>query len=99
MRRRSSAGQRRLRIWSAGCSTGQEAYTIALSLLAAWPDLRRWDFRILATDIDTSVLARAADGIYPESEIADLAPERARLFERLGNGRVRVPEAAAATVA
>ncbi len=99
MRLRTSTSKRRLRIWSAGCSTGQEAYTIALSLLAAWPDLKRWDFRILATDIDTSVLARAATGIYPESEIAGLAPERARLFERLPGGRIRVPEAAAATVA
>jgi len=98
MRTRAGVAQRRLRIWSAGCSTGQEAYTIALSLLEAWPELRRWDFKILATDIDTAVLARAATGIYPESEVAGLAPERARLFERLAGGRVRVPPAAASIV-
>jgi chemotaxis protein methyltransferase CheR len=89
----------RLRIWSAGCSTGQEPYTIALSLLQAFPDLRRWDFRILATDIDTNVLARAATGDYSESEIAELSAERAAPFERIGSGKVRVPEAARSLVA
>jgi chemotaxis protein methyltransferase CheR len=85
-------GKPRLRIWSAGCSTGQEPYTIALSLLAAFPELRRWDFRILATDIDTNVLARAAQGIYPESELSGLSAERAALFERPGDGTIRVPQ-------
>jgi chemotaxis protein methyltransferase CheR len=83
----------RLRIWSAGCSTGQEPYTIALDLLAAFPELRRWDFRILATDIDTAVIAKAAMGIYPESELSGLLPERARLFERGGDGTIRIPPA------
>jgi chemotaxis protein methyltransferase CheR len=87
-------GKPRLRIWSAGCSTGQEPYTIALSLLAAFPELRRWDFRILATDIDTNVLARAAQGIYPESELSGLSAERAALFERPGDGTIRVPQGA-----
>jgi chemotaxis protein methyltransferase CheR len=84
-------GKPRLRIWSAGCSTGQEAYTIAATLLAAYPDLRRWDFKILATDIDTNAIAKAATGVYPESELTGLSPERARLFERVGNGTIRVP--------
>jgi chemotaxis protein methyltransferase CheR len=97
--RRGSASTRRLRIWSAGCSTGQEPYTIALSLLSAWPELKQWDFRILATDIDTSVVARAAAGIYPENELSGLAPERARLFEKLPDGRIRVPGAAASLIA
>ncbi|HEY0920523.1 CheR family methyltransferase [Devosia sp.] len=94
-----AAGRPRLRIWSAGCSTGQEPYTIALSLLAAHPDLQRWDFRILATDIDTRVLARAAAGTYPESELNGLPAERARLFERPGDGTIRIPPAARAVVA
>ncbi|WP_067451696.1 CheR family methyltransferase [Devosia elaeis] len=84
----------RLRIWSAGCSTGQEPYTIALDLLAAFPDLRRWDFKILATDIDTAVIAKAGQGLYPESELTGLAPERARLFEKNGDGTIRIPAAA-----
>ena len=95
---RSPGSRLRLRIWSAGCSTGQEAYTIALALLAACPELRHCDFRILATDVDTEVVAKAALGSYPESELAGLGPERARLFERRGDGTIRVPEAARALV-
>jgi len=84
-------GRPRLRIWSAGCSTGQEPYTIALHLLSKFPELKRWDFRILATDIDTSVLARAASGSYPETELSGLSRERAALLKRSGDGTVRVP--------
>lgn len=80
----------RLRIWSAGCSTGQEPYTIGMDLLAAFPELRRWDFKILATDIDTAVLARAAGGVYPETELNGLSTERARPFERTA-GAIRIP--------
>lgn len=98
MRARTSVGDKRLRIWSAGCSTGQEPYTIALNLLAALPELKRWDFRILATDIDTSVIAKAATAVYPETELNGLSGERARLFERIGEGRIRVPQAAASLV-
>ncbi|MCW5720340.1 MAG: protein-glutamate O-methyltransferase CheR [Devosia sp.] len=83
----------RLRIWSAGCSTGPEPYTIGMDMLAAHPELKRWDFKILATDIDTAVLAKAARGVYPESELAGLSPERARPFQRLADGTVQVPAA------
>lgn len=93
MKTRTSVSEKRLRIWSAGCSTGQEPYTIALSLLNALPDLKRWDFKILATDIDTSVIAKAATGVYPEGELNGLSADRARLFEKLGDGRIRVPQA------
>jgi chemotaxis protein methyltransferase CheR len=95
---RTKQSSKRLRIWSAGCSTGQEPYTIALSLLAAWPELRRWDLKILATDIDTSVIAKAATAVYPDSELNGLSPERAQLFERLADGRVRVPPAISSLV-
>jgi len=91
--RKGSGSRPRLRIWSAGCSTGQEPYTIALCLLQAFPELKRWDFRILATDIDTAVLAKAAEGVYPESELAGLTSERASPFEHIGNGMIRVPTA------
>jgi chemotaxis protein methyltransferase CheR len=83
----------RLRIWSAGCSTGQEPYTIGMDLLTAFPELKRWDLKILATDIDTAVIAKAALGVYPESELAGLSAERMRPFTKSSDGTVRVPEA------
>jgi chemotaxis protein methyltransferase CheR len=92
-------GRPRLRIWSAGCSTGQEPYTIALDLLWAFPDLRRWDFRILATDIDTQVLAKASQGLYPDSELSGLSLERSKLFERTPDGKLRIPMAARSLIA
>ena len=92
-------GKPRLRIWSAGCSTGQEPYTIAMTLLAAMPDLKRWDFRILATDIDTNVLAKAAMGTYPEADLAGLSNQRMALFEKGGAGMVRIPSAARSLIA
>lgn len=92
--RRAADGRPRLRIWSAGCSTGQEAYSIALDLLAVFPELKRWDFRILATDIDTAALAKAERGIYPDSELSGVTPGRAALLERLPDGSLNVPAAA-----
>lgn len=82
----------RLRVWSAGCSTGQEAYTVAMDLLAAFPELRRWDFKILATDIDTAVIDKASRGIYPENELSGLAPDRARRFARMGDGTIAIQD-------
>ncbi len=67
-------GSRRLRFWSAGCSTGQEPYSIALTLLNTFSDLGRWDAKILATDIDTDVLEIGRKGIYPEEEVSHIPP-------------------------
>jgi len=57
----------RLRIWSAGCSSGAEAYSIAMVLMQTIPDLNHWDARILATDIDTHMVAAARHAVYPAS--------------------------------
>jgi chemotaxis protein methyltransferase CheR len=80
-------GARRLRIWSAGCSTGEEPYSLAMTIHEALPDVRRWDVRILATDLDTDVLARGARGLYDEDRVRNLSPERIeRFFRRQGAG-------------
>jgi len=54
----------RFRIWSAGCSNGQEAYSIAMTALQVCPDISSYDFKILGTDIDGKVVKFAGEGIY-----------------------------------
>jgi len=78
-------GPRRLRFWSAGCSTGEEPYSLAMTIHEALPDARRWDIRILATDLDTEVLARGMRGIYEEERVRGMSAERlARFFRKEG---------------
>ena len=60
---------KRLRIWSSACSSGAEPYSIALCCLEAIPDIARWDVKILATDIDTKMLAKAKAGLYSADEV------------------------------
>ena len=67
----------RVRLWSAGCSSGQEPYSLAMVLLDALPDAARRDVKILATDIDPVVIDRARAGHYPVAE-RDQIPQAQR---------------------
>ena len=99
---RLAEGRRRIRVWSAGCSTGEEPYSIAISALgkggpAAIPGV---DLRILATDLDTTVLARAAGGRYPAARAQDVpAPLRAGAILHRSPEEVEVAPALRAAVA
>lgn len=64
---------KQIRVWSAGCSTGEEPYSVAMTLLENLP--AGWNTQILATDLDTNVLQTASDGIYTQDRIADLSPD------------------------
>ena len=76
-----------LRIWSAGCSTGEEPYTIAIVLREALgPLLSSWDIRILASDIDTDALGRAQAGIYFRDKIAPISESQLRRHFLCGRG-------------
>jgi chemotaxis protein methyltransferase CheR len=72
--------RRRLRLWSSACSTGEEPYSIAMTIAETLPDWQRFDIRILATDLDTDVLSRAASGLYSDDRVRGLAPSRMKRF-------------------
>ena len=77
----------RTRLWSAGCSTGQEPYSMALTVLTAGPDAAERDIRILATDIDPVVVAHAAAGVYSDEAAESLPPDvRRTCLKRDDNG-------------
>lgn len=75
-------GPRRLRFWSAGCSSGEEPYSLAMTIYEALPEARRWDIKILATDLDTEVLARGQRGVYDEERVRGLPAARVERFFR-----------------
>lgn len=63
--------RQRIRLWSAGCSTGEEAYSIAMSVARAMPDWEWHDVKVLATDIDSSVLVKARQGRYDAPNLSN----------------------------
>ncbi|MEQ8273038.1 MAG: protein-glutamate O-methyltransferase CheR [Deltaproteobacteria bacterium] len=74
-------GGRKLRVWSAGCSSGMEPYTIAITIQEATRGQKGWDAKILATDLDTEILRKAAAGEYRDNAVKDVdKPLRSRYF-------------------
>ncbi len=76
----------RIRVWSAGCSTGEEPYSLTMSVLSHLDDIRKWDFRLLATDISTRVLEIAATGVYPGEKVQKVPPQFQKLYFHRNNG-------------
>ncbi len=83
--------ERSLRIWSAGCCTGEEPYSIAILLDKLIPDLRHWNITILATDINPRFLQKASEGLYTEWSFRD-SPSwiKERYFERKKGDRFEI---------
>jgi chemotaxis protein methyltransferase CheR len=76
---------RRIRIWSAGCSTGEEPYSIAMVVRENCPR-DGWDIKILATDIDSDVLARASAGVYELAKVEKIGRLRLQKNFQQGTG-------------
>jgi chemotaxis protein methyltransferase CheR len=76
--------QQRLRIWSAGCASGEEAYSIAMVVKEVVPSY--WDVKILASDLDSAVLEKARLGVYDGDRLEGISPERLHRWVKRGIG-------------
>jgi chemotaxis protein methyltransferase CheR len=82
-----NARTRRIRIWSAGCSSGEEPYSIAMTVAEKLPQGEKWDLKILATDIDSEVLACAAQGLYSVDRLSGISDARRHRWLVKGTGQ------------
>jgi chemotaxis protein methyltransferase CheR len=88
---RRRAGEKRLRLWSAACATGEEAYSLAILVQQVVPDWRDWNLSILATDINPMFLRKAEAGVYGEWSFRESGPDfRERYFTPVGERRYRI---------
>jgi chemotaxis protein methyltransferase CheR len=88
-KRKEREGQKTLRIWSAGCSSGEEPYTIAMLLLDQ-PWLRAWRVEVIGTDISQRVLHMAREGIYGDASFRSTKPLQKRRFFTDYEGKSRI---------
>jgi chemotaxis protein methyltransferase CheR len=86
----------RIRLWSSACSSGEEPYSIAMTIVEAVPEWEKWDIKILATDLDSDILARAQRGTYSADRLKGVDPKRLRrFFTERTDGKEPVYEAGA----
>lgn len=78
--------KRQIKVWSAGCSTGEEPYSLAMILLAHFPPPSGFSFEILATDISTRVLDKARNAVWPINKSNEIPPDYRRAFMLKGQG-------------
>ena len=83
---RQTKTDKRIRIWSAGCSSGEEPYSIAMTVRDVFPSLSGWDIKILATDLDSNMVHRASEGIYTEERVEGLDAKHSKKWVKKGTG-------------
>jgi chemotaxis protein methyltransferase CheR len=84
--KKENAGTRLLRVWSAGCSTGQEPYSAVMTLLESLPDLDSWTIRVFASDLSFTALERAQSGLYRADQLNNVDPQCVARYFRPENG-------------
>jgi chemotaxis protein methyltransferase CheR len=91
IRQRREVGRRVLNIWCAGCASGEEPYSVAMTLLEIVPDLHQWTVNLVGTDLNAGSLEHARAGIYRDWSFRHCPPEvRGRHFEAVPGGwRIR----------
>jgi len=81
--RKAKSGTRIMRVWSAGCSTGQEPYSAVMALLETLPDRDSWTIRVVASDLSFTALERAQAGLYRADQLKGIDPDSvAKYFRR-----------------
>jgi chemotaxis protein methyltransferase CheR len=85
---RAEAGTmaRRIRVWSAGCSTGEEPYSVAMAFLARFPPSSGWEIEVVATDLSTRVLDRAQAAVWPIEKAKEIPDSYLKAFMLRGSG-------------
>jgi len=91
MQKKRGTGNRSLRIWSAGCSSGEEPYTIAMLILQN-PELRRWNVEIVGTDISRKVLSMAREGVYGKSSFRNTDDFFIQRYFNDQDGKLRISD-------
>lgn len=90
--RKEASGDRRLRIWSAGCSTGEEPYTLAM-LILDFPQFKDWQVDIIGTDISQRVLQVARKGVYTDNSFRAIPPSYKQRYFAPCEGKFRIDDA------
>ena len=96
--RKQARGERHLRVWSAGCSTGEEVYSIAILLDALIEEHPGWDYSVLGTDVNPVAIERAREGCYRDWSFRDVPLDlHAAYFARAEDGKHSVSPPSAST--
>ncbi len=80
IKKKKEKGNKKIRIWSAGCSSGEEPYTIAIMLLEKFKNKNEWNFEIIATDIDTEILKKAERALYNDRSLRNVSDDLLRRY-------------------
>jgi chemotaxis protein methyltransferase CheR len=90
--KKERAGSRLIRVWSAGCSTGQEPYSAVIALLESLPDAESWTMRVFASDLSFTALERAQCGLYRVDQIKGVQQHQVSKYFRQDNGNYVISE-------